>query len=107
MLTVASKHVNTTGESVDSNPYNVTFLAGDTSAQFNVSIYGAEEANGTFKFDLIINSSSLPYNIDVGNPGQATVTIGSQCKHNHTLYIILYMYLESIAVMIFLHICIA
>ena len=66
---------------MDSNSYNVTFLAGDTSAQFNVSIYDASEPNGTFRFDIIINSSSLPYNIDVGNPGQTTVT---QCKHNCT-----------------------
>ena len=71
----------TTGEGVNSNSYNVTFLAGDTFAQFNVSIYGASEGHETLGFDLIINSFSLPYNIDVGNPSQATVTMeDSQCK---------------------------
>ena len=57
------------------------------------------------EFDLNINSSSLPYNVAVGNPGKAKVTMKSHCKYIHTLYIII-MWLEKVIVMI-LHIYIA
>ena len=53
---------------------NVTFLAGDTCAQFDVPIKDStlkdDEANN---FTLIINSSSLPGNINVGDIHQAMV----------------------------------
>ena len=72
---------------MDSNPYNVTFLAGDESVKFTVSIDGASEGNETLNFDLIINPSSLPYNIKVGNPGQARVTMkDNQCKYSLAMY---------------------
>ena len=59
-----------------SGPYTVTFPANATYATFNISIADDtmyEPNNETFT--LAIDSSSLPTNISVAYPGQATVTI--------------------------------
>ena len=42
---------------------------------FNVSIIDDAVVEDKTYFTLDINSSSLPTNVTVGNPGQATVTI--------------------------------
>ena len=66
----------------DHEPFNVTFLAGDTCGQFDVpikeSISEDDEANN---FTLIINPSSLPSIIIVGDTDKATVIIRDNCKY--------------------------
>jgi len=66
-----------TGGGVDYNsePYNVTFLAGMTHASFNVAIINDIVSEDNETFDLIIELSSLPSNVTAINPEQATVTI--------------------------------
>ena len=67
---------------MDSESINVTFAAGDTSAPFDVLINGGiSEDTGATNFTLIINSSSLPSNVNVGDPHQTTVIIMDKCKH--------------------------
>ena len=58
-----------------SGPYNVTFPANATCATFNISIVDDTiyEPNETFM--LAINSSTLPTNVSLGYPSQATVTM--------------------------------
>ena len=59
-----------------SGPYTVTFPANATYVTFNISIVDDnvyESNNETFM--LAINSSSLPTNVSLGYPSQATVTI--------------------------------
>ena len=66
-----------TGENDDysSGPYTVTFLAGVTSVPFNVSITDDNVLEDDENFLLTIDTSSLPNNVTVDNPSQATVTI--------------------------------
>ena len=69
--------LNITGGGIDydSGPYTVIVPAGVTSVSFDVPISDDNifKSNGTFI--LTINSSSLPSDVIVGNPGQAIVTI--------------------------------
>ena len=58
-----------------SGPYTVTFLAGVTSVPFNVSITDDNVLEDDENFSLTIDTSSLPSNVTVDNPSQATVTI--------------------------------
>ena len=58
-----------------SGPYTVTFPAGVTSVPFNVSITDDIIYEGNEDFILTIDPSSLPTDVSVGSPGQATVTI--------------------------------
>ena len=58
-----------------SGPYTVTFAAGVTTATFNVPVNDDNMLEGNENFMLTIYSSSLPINITVGDPGEATVTI--------------------------------
>ena len=58
-----------------SGPYTVTFPAGMTSVPFNVSINNDDIFEGNEDFTLTIDPSSLPGDVNVGNPSQATVTI--------------------------------
>ena len=72
-----------TGEDYQPGPYTVEVPAEMTSVFFNISITNDEifEANETF--DLVVNVSSLPLNVTIGDIGQATVIIlnddGKQC----------------------------
>ena len=59
----------------DSGPYSVTFVAGQTTFTFDVSISNDNILEGNENFILNINPSSPPTDVTVGNPGQATVTI--------------------------------
>ena len=64
-----------------SGSYNVIFSAGETTAAFNVLITDDNILEGNENFMLTINSSSLPSNVTVGDPGEATVTIvDNDCK---------------------------
>ena len=69
--------VHLTGGGVDYNsgPYTVTFTAGQTSALFNIPINDDDIFEGEEDFTLSIDSSSLPDNVTVGDPGVVTVTI--------------------------------
>jgi len=58
-----------------SGPYSVTFSAGVTSITFDVPITDDDILEGSENFMLTIDQSSLPANINRGDPGSATVTI--------------------------------
>ena len=58
-----------------SGPYTVTFLAGQTTATFDVPINDDYILEGSEDFILTIDATSLPINVIYGNPGQTTVTI--------------------------------
>jgi len=66
-----------TGRSIDydSGPYTVTFLAGQTSVLFNISIIDDSILEGNEIFDLTIDASLLPSRVIVVSPHKATVTI--------------------------------
>ena len=69
------------GDDYLSGPYTVSFPAGATSMQFNVSISADDilEHNETFR--LTINSSTLPVGASTADPDQATVVIrNDDCK---------------------------
>ena len=58
-----------------SGPYTVTFPAGQTTTTFDVPINDDNILEGNENFMLTISPSSLPINVVVGDPSQATVTI--------------------------------
>ena len=58
-----------------SGPYTVTFLAGNTTATFDVPINDDNVFEGSEDFILTIDDTSLPSGLTVGDPGQATVNI--------------------------------
>ena len=57
-----------------SGPYTVTFLAGQTTATFDVPINDDNVLEGNQNFMLTINSS-LPNGVTHGTPSEATVII--------------------------------
>ena len=66
-----------------SGPYTVTFPAGVTSVPFNVSIIDDMIFEGNENFILTIDRSSLPNDVTVGSPDQATVTIVDDDRKLH------------------------
>ena len=58
-----------------SGPYTVTIPAGTTSVPFNIPINDDMILEGNEDFMLTIIPSSLPTNVSVSSPDQATVTI--------------------------------
>ena len=66
-----------TGGGVDYyfGPYNVMIPARVTSVSFNISIIDDNVLEGNENFVLTINPSSLPNDVNVGNPHQAVVII--------------------------------
>ena len=59
----------------------MTFLAGNNYTQFDVPIKGDKlDDDEEDNFTLIINPSSLPGNIRVGETDQAMVIIRDNCK---------------------------
>ena len=58
-----------------SGPYTVTFLAGNTTATFDVPINDDSILEGDEDFILTIDETSLPTGVTHGNPGEATVII--------------------------------
>ena len=76
----SSQNVNssnnvTGGVDYDTGPYTVIFPAGQTIVPFDVSITDDNICEGDEIFTLTINSTALPSNVGVGNPGASTVTI--------------------------------
>ena len=69
--------INSTGEGedYDSGPYRVKFNPGMTEVALDVSIVDDNVLEGNENFNLTVNISSLPSRVNVGDPGQATVTI--------------------------------
>ena len=62
-------------ENYTSERYNVTISAGTTRASIYVPVINDDSLDFNKNFDLIINQSSLPFNVDVGNTYQTTVII--------------------------------
>ena len=58
-----------------SGPYIVTIPAGVTMFPFNISINNDNIYEGDEDFMITIDPSTLPDDVSVGNPGEATVTI--------------------------------
>jgi len=58
-----------------SGPYFILFPAGMTEAVFNIFLIDNDVLEETETFSVIINSSSLPNNVTIGEPGEAEVTI--------------------------------
>ena len=64
------------GMDYKSGPYSVTFTRGKTKEFFAIPIIDDDYVvEKTEKFTLIINSTSLPDGVTVGDCGQATATI--------------------------------
>ena len=63
------------GENYTSEQYNATISAGMTRASIYVPIINDNSLDFNKNFDLIINQSSLPFNVDVGSNYQTTVMI--------------------------------
>ena len=65
------------GESVDyhAGPYDIKFPVEVTRFPLNVTIVNDNILENNETFNVTINSSSLPSNVRVGDPGQATVII--------------------------------
>ena len=59
----------------DSGPYTVYFIARKTDASFNITIKDNDELENIEIFYISINSSTLPHNINIFSPSQATVNI--------------------------------
>ena len=58
-----------------SRQYNVTLPVGMTRISFYVPIINDNYLEFNEKFDLVIDQSLLPFNVNVGSTYQATVTI--------------------------------
>ena len=59
-----------------SGPYPVTFLAGSTTASFDVSIVNDNVLESDENFTLTISSSSISdTRVTVGSPSDSTITI--------------------------------
>ena len=74
---------------MDSEPLNVTIIAGKNIVIFDVPISDNLLENNMFT--LTIKSSSLPSSINVGDPNQTTVTIMEDyCKHKIVMMLIIH-----------------
>ena len=73
-----------------SGPYGVTFSTGQTWCRLNVTINNDDVLENNETFNLTINSSLLPSNVEVDNPGQAIVTI----IDDDSMYIIAHAWME-------------
>ena len=63
------------GENYTSRQYNVPLSPGTTRTSFYVPIINDDLLEFNEEFHLIINQSSLPFNVNIGNIYQTTVTI--------------------------------
>ena len=69
-------------------PYEVTFTAGTTEASFNVSLTDDNIFERNVKFMITIDPSSLPNNVTVGDPGEATITIVDNDGKNYNIHLV-------------------
>ena len=58
-----------------SGPYYIVFTAGMTEAVFNITVNDNDILEETETFNVVINSSSLPSMVTIGELGEAVVTI--------------------------------
>ena len=63
------------GIDYDSGPYHVMVPANALSVVLNIPISSDDILEGNEKFNLTINTTSMPSRVVIGNPDQATVTI--------------------------------
>ena len=56
-------------------PYNVTFIAGMISVPLYVAIFHDNTSESDERFNLTIDTSSLPSSVTVDDPDQVRVTI--------------------------------
>ena len=63
-----------------------------TSVPFNIPITDDNVYEGNENFTIFINSSSLPADVIVESPGQATVTIVDDDRKSYATIASLYMY---------------
>jgi len=58
-----------------SGPYFIMFPAGTTKVMFSIALINDDVLEETETFNVIINSSSLPSNVTIGEFGDAAVII--------------------------------
>ena len=58
-----------------SGPYYIVFSAGMTEAVFNISVNDNNILEETETFNIVINPSSLPNNVTIGELDEAVITI--------------------------------
>ena len=75
----------TGGDDYNSGPYNVTFSAGMTTSLLDIMIIDDSVFEDNESFSLIIDS--VPTNITIGDPREATVTIVDN-ESNYHLFIL-------------------
>ena len=77
LLVITTVYTCTGNKDYTSEPYNITFHAGDVLAEFNISLNLSDDnINQNNKcFPFIIDPSSLPNYVSVGEPGNATVIV--------------------------------
>ena len=69
-----------------SGPYTITILAEQTTGTFDVSINDDNILEGNEDLILTIDETSLPFEVTVGDPDQATVNIvDDDGKHNYVV----------------------
>ena len=59
----------------DFGPYTVNFTTGNTNASFHITINDDSLLESTKTFHLFVDSSTLPNNILISDPGQASVIL--------------------------------
>ena len=67
--------------------YHVTFYADQTHAALSIQINNSM-LEDIKKFILIINSSSLPNHVNIGNPNQTNITVDNHCKLRIVTYVV-------------------
>ena len=75
LLVITTVYTCTGNKDYTSGPYNIIFHAGDVLAEFNISISDDNIKQNNKSFILIIDPSSLPNYVSVGEPGNATVIV--------------------------------
>ena len=68
-----------------SGPYTITFTAGTVYATLDVLLIDDDTFGNNKNFVLTINSSSLPNNVTVGDPGQVTVNMEDDDGKDHLI----------------------
>ena len=75
LVLVICVHLIAGDDYTGSGPFYITFPAGDVNVVFIISISNDDIVEDTETFTLSINPSSLPSDVTVDDPSQATVTI--------------------------------
>ena len=74
-MVIYSFYYITGGEDYETGPYTVVIPAGMANVLFNISITNDDIYEGNETFNLIVNVTSLPLNVTIGDPNQATIII--------------------------------